>query len=192
MRISDWSSDVCSSDLNAAVQRGRRRRLPGQSPGLRTGGPGHCPIANQGLARAFAAMACRDSCSAGSAGLLKSHPRHKKGLLRICFRTYSLFSHAVRALTTCGRIDRGSSKLRCRPRGNLFTRNCSWGGYILMISSHSFAKIMKCSALTVALGMCFVGAAIATETGGLTITLHRKIVVKGKSVAVRVLQGSRV
>src|SRR3546814_79549 len=116
-------------------------------------------------------MACRDSCSAGSAGLLKSHPRHKKGLLRICFRTYSLFSHAVRALTTRGRIDRGSSKLRCRPRGNPFNRNCSWGGYILMISSHSFAKSLKRSALTVALGMCFVGAAIAAETGGLRITI---------------------
>src|SRR3546814_7381371 len=116
-------------------------------------------------------MAFRDSCSAVSAGLLKAHPRHKKVLLSICFRTYSLFSHAVRALTTCGRIDRGSSKLRCRPRGNPFNRNCSWGGYILMISSHSFAKSLKRSALTVALGMCFVGAAIAAETGGLRITI---------------------
>src|SRR3546814_1912801 len=57
------------------------------------------------------------------------------------------------------------------PRGNLFNRNCSWGGYILMISSHSFAKSLKRSALTVALGMCFVGAAIAAETGGLRITI---------------------
>src|SRR3546814_7243568 len=49
--------------------------------------------------------------------------------------------------------------------------NCSWGGYILMISSHSFAKSPKRSALTVALGMCFVGAAIAAETGGLRSTI---------------------
>ena len=38
-------------------------------------------------------------------------------------------------------------------------------------SSRSFAKGLKRSALTVALGMCFVGAAIAAETGGLRITI---------------------
>ncbi|MFC3716867.1 carboxypeptidase regulatory-like domain-containing protein [Luteimonas soli] len=40
-----------------------------------------------------------------------------------------------------------------------------------MTSSHSFAKSLKRSALSVALGMCFVGAALAAETGGLRITI---------------------
>src|SRR3546814_8861316 len=42
MRISDWSSDVCSSDLRHGARRGRRRRtprtgLPAQSGGVDAG-----------------------------------------------------------------------------------------------------------------------------------------------------------
>src|SRR3546814_15814463 len=35
MRISDWSSDVCSSDLLAADQRGGERRAPDRAAQLR-------------------------------------------------------------------------------------------------------------------------------------------------------------
>src|SRR3546814_8649305 len=39
MRISDWSSDVCSSDLAGARRREHRRRLAhGQAAGCRPGG----------------------------------------------------------------------------------------------------------------------------------------------------------
>src|SRR5690606_8442949 len=46
----------------------------------------------------------------------------------------------------------------------------SLGGYTKMASNH-LVKGLKRSALTVALGMCFVGAALAAETGGLRITI---------------------
>ena len=39
------------------------------------------------------------------------------------------------------------------------------------MASKQFAKGLKRSALTVALGLCFVGAAIAAETGGLRVTI---------------------
>src|SRR3546814_3861795 len=41
MRISDWSSDVCSSDLEGAPGReGARRRLPLRQPAVRQRDPG--------------------------------------------------------------------------------------------------------------------------------------------------------
>src|SRR5690606_14006876 len=46
----------------------------------------------------------------------------------------------------------------------------SLGGYTKMASNH-LVKGLKRSALTVALGMCFVGAALAAETGGLRISV---------------------
>src|SRR3546814_6779390 len=40
LRISDWSSDVCSSDLNPCAAVAPPRRLCGSRPGLVVGAPG--------------------------------------------------------------------------------------------------------------------------------------------------------
>ena len=39
------------------------------------------------------------------------------------------------------------------------------------MSSHSFTRALKRSALSLAVGLCFVGASIAAETGGLRVTI---------------------
>src|SRR3546814_10040780 len=46
MRISDWSSDVCSSDLDAAVGRPVVPQRPGDAPGQMIGVPGLHPGAH--------------------------------------------------------------------------------------------------------------------------------------------------
>ena len=40
-----------------------------------------------------------------------------------------------------------------------------------MVSKHQFVRNLKRNALAAALGMCFIGAALAAETGGLRITI---------------------
>src|SRR3546814_7082380 len=46
MRISDWSSDVCSSDLRKPLKKGRREGRRGTEPGdgLRLPDTGYCPM----------------------------------------------------------------------------------------------------------------------------------------------------
>src|SRR3546814_17202795 len=52
MRISDWSSDVCSSDLNGIDRTARMRHRPDNAP-RRTGRSrrGYCPFSGSPLAR---------------------------------------------------------------------------------------------------------------------------------------------
>jgi len=40
-----------------------------------------------------------------------------------------------------------------------------------MVSNNQFVRSLKRNALAAALGMCFIGASIAAETGGLRITI---------------------
>src|SRR3546814_1742197 len=98
MRISDWSSDVCSSDLKRLAKRGdergegkRRADLFGRDhPGRRQ--VRHQPASSRERASAAATVAVRRACSAPSAISTRSeeHTSELQSLMRISYAVFCL------------------------------------------------------------------------------------------------------
>src|SRR3546814_7691001 len=83
MRISDWSSDVCSSDLAAAGRRPPQGAIPGLAVGVRAGravrGPAADPLRRRAGSRRNAARAQRTPARRAP-GLGRKHlPRRPAG-----------------------------------------------------------------------------------------------------------------
>src|SRR3546814_2148694 len=104
MRISDWSSDVCSSDLSRSGHRDRRARLPARRPhpaqadrGLGpTGPPDRGVVANGRGVPAPCATAHRY-------GRSEEHTSELQSLMRISYAAFCLKKQMliITLYTTC-------------------------------------------------------------------------------------------
>src|SRR3546814_7987800 len=111
MRISDWSSDVCSSDLPGARGTGAERRPPASAPEQETDPPStwrpfvaSCQrIARAGAANGWlfgvgpisdsvraAVPAMRDGSCRGAAARSEEHTSELQSLMRISYAVYCL------------------------------------------------------------------------------------------------------
>src|SRR3546814_6115593 len=109
MRISDWSSDVCSSDLAAALVgcgEGRLRladrRGAGKAdrPCLARQCPrtGQCAAARRGPARRRPDRACRPAHHRRAAARSEEHTSELQSLMRISYAVFCLKTKNTKAL----------------------------------------------------------------------------------------------
>src|SRR3546814_4020103 len=97
MRISDWSSDVCSSDLAARrlgqsqqpLDGHRHRVRPGARSARRERAPGHRPPLSPAARRAPQPRAGGD-CGLGGEGRSEEHTSELQSLMRISYAVFCL------------------------------------------------------------------------------------------------------
>src|SRR3546814_5840744 len=113
MRISDWSSDVCSSDLRGGVLvSSDRRAASGRRQALKHGPPCGCPGASapplhgrsgRGAAQMQPAPR-RDQAMVSSAFRSEEHTSELQSLMRISYAVFCLKTETYKVLSNTSRI----------------------------------------------------------------------------------------